>query len=146
MQAGRDWRSEQSELGRPPTRRETRRAKLGDRAAVEPRRPSRRGGASATAARRMPATFMPNFSRLLPPARAAITLMVSRFGVFSMMRSLCQMESTPPLSHRLTHSQKPLPSSKVKFAIPIPAPMVMMFSAALPKTRVGQLISSTGLV
>ena len=75
----------------------------------------------------MLATFMPNLSFLLPPANAAITLITSRLGAFSIMRSLCQIESMPPLSQRFTQFQKPLPSSNVKFAIPIPAPTVIPF-------------------
>ena len=67
------------------------------------------------------ATFMPNLSRLVAPARAAITLMHSRLSAAEISRSDCQMESMPPLSQRSTHCQNPLASSNGKFAMPMPA-------------------------
>ena len=42
------------------------------------------------------ATFIPNLMRRVPPARAAMTLMHSSPPSAPMMRSDCQMESTPP--------------------------------------------------
>ena len=50
-------------------------------------------------------TFMPNFSRRVRPASAAITLMHSSCGSRLSSRSVCQMESTPPASHRSTQRQ-----------------------------------------
>src|SRR5882762_4506250 len=44
--------------------------------------------------------------RLVRPANAAITLMHSRKGVGLTRRSVCQIESTPPASHRSTQRQK----------------------------------------
>ena len=55
-----------------------------------------------------------------------MTDMHSSAGWVLMMRSDCQMESTPPASHMSTHFQKPRASSKVKFAMPIPAPIDMV--------------------
>ena len=76
---------------------------------------------------RMPtdATFMPNLSRLVAPAIAAIALMHSRIGSLETSRSVCQSESTPPVSHISTQRQNPSAPANGKLASPIPMPMVM---------------------
>ncbi len=71
------------------------------------------------------ATFMPNFRRRLPPASAAMTLMHSSWGSRLIIRSLCQMESTPPASHRSTQRQKSGAAWNGKLAMPSPALTVM---------------------
>src|SRR6056300_1061046 len=71
------------------------------------------------------ATFMPNLMRFVPPARAAMTDMTSRFGMGLTRRSDCQIESTPPLSQRSTQRQKARPLEKGKWARPRPALMVI---------------------
>jgi hypothetical protein len=50
-------------------------------------------------------TFMPNFSRRVRPASAAIAVMHSRIGALLISRSVCQTESIPPASHRSTQRQ-----------------------------------------
>ena len=75
------------------------------------------------------ATFMPNLMRRVPPARAAMTLMHSSPPSAPMMRSDCQIESTPPASHRSTQRQKPRASSKLKLPMPTPALMVTVRSS-----------------
>ena len=50
-------------------------------------------------------TLTPNLMRRVRPASAAITLMHSRNGVGLTSRSVCQIESTPPASHRSTQRQ-----------------------------------------
>ena len=50
-------------------------------------------------------TLTPNLIRLVRPASAAIALMHSRNGCGLTSRSVCQIESTPPASHRSTQRQ-----------------------------------------
>ena len=61
-----------------------------------------------------------------------MTLMHSRPPSAPMMRSDCQMESTPPASHRSTQRQKRRASSKLKLAMPTPALMVTSRSLVPP--------------
>ena len=65
-------------------------------------------------------TFMPNLSRSVAPASAAIVVIDSRKGCAPIRRSVCQIESTSPASHCSTQRQKPRGFSKGKFAIPRP--------------------------
>ena len=51
-------------------------------------------------------TFMPNFSRSVPPASAAISASGSSAGCGETRRSLCHSESMPPPSHSSTQRQK----------------------------------------
>ena len=50
-------------------------------------------------------TFMPNLRRRVRPASAAIAVMHSSIGSRLSSRSVCQIESTPPASHRSTQRQ-----------------------------------------
>ena len=50
-------------------------------------------------------TFMPNLSRRVRPASAAIAVMHSSIGSRLSSRSVCHSESTPPASHRSTQRQ-----------------------------------------
>src|SRR5262245_49162515 len=64
--------------------------------------------ASSTGSRITAATTLtPNLIRRVRPATAASPVMHSRIGVRLTRRSLCQIESTPPSSHRSTQRQNP---------------------------------------
>jgi hypothetical protein len=77
--------------------------------------------ASSSGSRRpTEATFMPNFSRQVAPASAAITLMHSSMGSRDTRVSVCQRESMPPSSHICTQRQKPLAPSNGEVARPVP--------------------------
>ncbi len=68
-------------------------------------------------------TFMPNFTRRVRPAIAAIAAMASRIGSRLIRRSVCQRLSTPPCSQRSTQRQKPLMVAKGNSASPSPTAM-----------------------
>src|SRR5262245_27396185 len=81
--------------------------------------------ASSTGSRiAAPTTFTPNLIRRVRPAIAARAVMHSRIGVRLTRRSLCQIESTPPCSHRSTQRQKPDAVRNGYSIRPIPAAMV----------------------
>ena len=52
-------------------------------------------------------TLTPNLIRRVRPAIAASAVMHSRIGVRLTIRSVCQIESSPPCSHRSTQRQNP---------------------------------------
>src|SRR5439155_10090939 len=77
--------------------------------------------------------------RLVRPANAAITLMHSRNGVGLTRRSVCQIESTPPASHRSTQRQKAAaPENGNSIS---PTPIATFLGMVSPSVRPGMRVA-----
>src|SRR5690242_9489504 len=76
-------------------------------------------------------TFMPNFMRRVRPANAAIVVMDSRNGWRLTIRSVCQIESTPPASHMSIQRQYAAAPENGNSAQPSPIPTPMRLLSAL---------------
>src|SRR3984893_13688504 len=74
-------------------------------------------------------TFIPNRMRRVRPAKAAIVVIDSRNGWRLTIRSVCQIESTPPASHMSIQRQYAAAPENGNSAQPSPIPIPM---AALP--------------
>src|SRR5262245_856431 len=70
-------------------------------------------------------TFMPNFMRRVRPAKAAIVVIDSRNGWRLTIRSVCQIESTPPASHMSIQRQYAAAPENGNSAQPSPIPTPM---------------------
>src|SRR3954470_9337128 len=70
-------------------------------------------------------TFMPNFMRRVRPASAAIVVIDSRNGWRLTIRSVCQIESTPPASHMSIQRQYDAAPENGNSAQPSPIPTPM---------------------
>src|ERR1700759_3097713 len=70
-------------------------------------------------------TFMPNFMRRVRPAKAAIVFIDSRNGRGLTIRSVCQIESTPPASHMSIQRQYAAAPENGNSAQPSPIPTPM---------------------
>src|SRR5262245_11729265 len=76
-------------------------------------------------------TFMPNFMRRVRPAKAAIVVIDSRNGWRLTIRSVCQIESTPPASHMSIQRQYAVAPENGNSAQPNPIPTPMRRPPAL---------------
>src|SRR5450755_2158604 len=70
-------------------------------------------------------TFMPNRMRRVRPAKAAIVVIDSRYGWRLTIRSVCQIESTPPASHMSIQRQYAAAPENGNSAQPSPIPTPM---------------------
>ncbi len=69
-------------------------------------------------------TLTPNLIRRVRPAIAASAVMLSRNGWRLTRRSVCQMESMPPCSHRSTQRQNPSTVWNGNSMMPTPTAML----------------------
>ena len=82
-------------------------------------------------------TFMPNFMRRVRPAKAAIVVIDSRNGWRLTIRSVCQIESTPPASHMSIQRQYAAAPENGNSAQPNPIPTPMRRLSARGHRRRG---------
>src|SRR5712691_6371489 len=84
--------------------------------------------------------------RLVRPASAAITLMHSRNGVGLTRRSVCQIESTPPASHKSTQRQKAAAPENGNSISPTPTATLLGMVSPLVGARMRVAMVQIGIV